>query len=327
MKTHVITEDLSNWWAAYGANHSSAEWQTYVKHLADLVAVKCKEISEAHSNDGRFGMSGSGGCTRRSALKMLGFPEEPFDSDTLVTFHIGHLLESVPIATLRAMGYTVGGLQEPVKVGDYMQSYTDGIITAGPRDLPYPICLSIKTAGYKMSYWSQDAKKIRRNGFAALPFEGVKEGHPTWYAQSQMEMLGTGNTHSLVVVIAKDIVQAFKGDEYMKSLSFYAEMIEADPKQQRLISGVWEKMWNKAKEKPEADDIPAYCYHKNNYVEIPEPGSAGGEGKRGWSLWGGPNKEVLPFNICGNCAFRAVCAGEKQDAPNIPLHVKGKEGK
>lgn len=313
MYTHPLTKDINDWWGAYGSNTSSAEWQTYIKHLADLIGVKCREISEAHSNDGRFGMSGAGGCTRRAVLKLCGYPEAPFDADTLATFHIGHLLESVPIATLRAMGYTVGGLQEAVKVDDFMQSYTDGIITAGPRkDIPYPVCLSVKTAGYKMSFYNPAKGKIVRNGFPALPFEGVRNAQPSWYAQSQAEMLGTGHAASMVVVIAKDIIQAFKGDEYMQSLSFYAELVKADKEQQAKLHDVWSGAWKCAAVKPsEVEDIPASYYHKvTGHTEIPDPGSPGGEGKRGFSMWKGANAEVFPFNPCANCGFRKVCAGE-----------------
>jgi hypothetical protein len=315
MHTHPITKEIAAWWEAYGSNTSSAEWQLYVKHLSELVGVKCSEISEAHSNKGKSGMSGAGGCTRRPVLKMLGLPEEPHSGDTLVTFHIGHLLESIPIATLRAMGYTVEGTQEPVMVGDYMMSYTDGMITAGPRDdIAYPLPLSVKTAGYKMAYFSKDAKKIRRNGFAALGFEGVRMGHPTWYAQSQMEMLATGAKETLVVVVAKDIIQAFKDDEFMQSLSFYAELIKADEQQQKYISGTWKRTWEIASDPSGIDDVdhvPAYYYVNGKFIEIPEPGSKGGEKPRGFSMWAGPNQEAgLPFNVCATCGFRNVCQPE-----------------
>ena len=316
--THPLTKDINAWWGAYGSNTSSAEWQLYIKHLSELIGVKCKEISEAHSNDGRFGMSGAGGCTRRAVLKLLGCPEEAPSPDTAVTWHIGHLLESVPIATLRAMGYTVEGLQEPVKIDPIMLSYTDGIITTGPRDdIPYPVCLSVKTMGYKMSFFSKDSKKMRRNGFPSMCFEGVRNGQPSWYAQSQMEMLGTGNSHSLVVVIAKDIIQAFKDDEYMQSLSFYAELIKADKGQQGSIKDVWKDAWKYAHtevDEKEIESVPALYYTKSRgHVEIPEPGSDGGMGKNNrFSMWAGPNQEVLPFNVCGSCNFRKLCAGENE---------------
>lgn len=321
--THPLTKDMNDWWAAYGSNTSSAEWQQYIGHLSELIGVKCKEISEAHSNEGRFGMSGAGGCTRKAVLKMMGYPEEPFSADSLVTFHIGHLLESIPIATLRCMGYTVGGLQEPVKVDPYMLSYTDGIITDGPRkDIPYPVCLSVKTQGYKMSYFNKAKGKMVRNGFPSLPFEGVRNSQPSWYAQSQMEMLGTGNTHSMVVVVAKDIVQAFKDDEYMQSLSFYAELLESDSNQQKNLSETWSKAWGYTEPVEGWEpvdyphDIPALYYVSvKGHVEIPEPGSAGGEGKRGFSMWAGPNQKPngpLNFNVCAGCQFRKVCAGENQ---------------
>jgi len=322
MFSHKITAQMNDWWQAYGSNTSSAEWQVYVKNLADLVRVKCGEISEAHGNDGRFGMSGTGGCTRRAVLKLLGYPEQPFTADTLITFHIGHMLESIPIATLRAMGYTVEGTQEPVKAGEMMQSYTDGRITAGPEGLEYPCLLSVKSAGFKMSFFSKDANKIKRNGFAALPFDGVRNAQSSWYAQSQMEMLATGVKQSLVVVVAKDTIQAFREDEWMKksgSICFYAELIEANEKVQKQLQETWEEAWDFT-EPPDGqplDDsyvehIPAKYYHKvQGHVEIPEPGSAGGEGKRGFSMWGGPNQEIFPFNPCASCNYRKICAGEK----------------
>lgn len=308
MYSHPLTADIQKWWETHGADHKSEQWQAYLKELQELILVKCNEIGQAHENAGRFGMSGAGGCTRRAVLSLLGYEGEPHTGDSLVTFHIGHLLESVPIATLKVMGYEVEGLQEPIKVDPYMQSYTDGIIRSGPRtDIPYPCLLSVKTNAYKMSYYNKKAKKFVRNGFPALPFDGVRVKQGSWWCQSQMEMRATGIPNSMVVVIAKDIVQAFKNDEWMQSLSFYCELLIEDAETQRLLDNAWTQAWQRAEDKAQITDIPPLFYGtEEEFVELPEPGHT----ELGWR---GPNQDATgSFNPCFGCGFNAVCEEAEQ---------------
>jgi hypothetical protein len=192
-----------------------------------------------------FGLSKSGGCTRGAGLKLLGAEPEPFSGSTHVTFLIGHLVEVLAIAALRRVGYRVNGAQQPVAFGPF-HSYSDGIID-GLKGINGPAILSVKSTGYKKS--GKQGSRWVRQGFPALPFEGVRQQHPGWYAQAQAEMHGSGLGHALILVVAKDIIKSMEGDPYLGaagngSLTFYGELIKYDPVfiEEHLMP-VWEEAW------------------------------------------------------------------------------------
>ena len=100
----------------------------------------------------------------------------------------------------RACGYQVDGAQSAVTIDPMMHSYSDGIIQWNDG----PALLSVKTIGYKKS--GKQGSKWVRQGFPALPFDGVYAGQPSWWAQAQAEMHGSGIHETLVLAVAKDIV-------------------------------------------------------------------------------------------------------------------------
>lgn len=313
MFSHPLARQLETWWKANGADANNAAWQRYLVELAALLEIKLNEIGEEHSNTGadgdkRFGMSKAAGCTRQAALKFLGHKGEPFTGSTLMTFHIGHLLECSAVATMRAAGYEVGGTQEPVRIDPMMHSYSDGIIK--DFDERGDAILSVKTAGYKGS--SMLRGKPMRRGFPALPFDGIRKAQPSWWAQAQAEMHGSGIPRCIVLVVSKDIVKAMEGDPYLMgepgkgngSLTFYAEMIEYDQEfcDNQLLP-VWSNVWDSV---TDGKAGPAWFFNGSTvtYARLPKPGDVS-EG------WGGANKVATgSFNPCFGCDYAAVCKAE-----------------
>jgi hypothetical protein len=316
MYGHPVVRELEAWWQEHGGRHDSPEWHAYVADLQSLLAIKADEITSEHvnlSDDGRkvFGMSKAGGCTRAASLKVLGHEVEPFTGSSLATFHIGHLLECMAIATMRAAGYEVDGAQEPVTIAPFMASFSDGIIRGCKDDqralLPQPTLLSVKTTGYKKS--SQSKGKWVRQGFPALPFEGIRKGQPSWWAQAQAEMHGSGIRYCLVLVVAKDIIKSMEKDPYLMgeggngSLTFYAELIEYDPLfcETQLVP-VWTEAWARVNEGRAA--APYFLGPESKYVRLPVAGDTA-------SGWGGPNQAATgTFNPCGACEMAAACKAE-----------------
>lgn len=308
MKGHRIARECEEWWKKHGGDHESAAWHAYNKDELELFVTKADEITSEHSNYGRFGMSKAGGCTRAAGLKWLGYEGEPFSGSTNVTFHIGHLLECVGIATLRAVGYQVDGTQGQVTIDPFMQSASDGIIYLGGYEVdcndvrvPEPTVLSVKTAGYKMS------ARNKRQGFAALPFDGVKYGQRSWWAQAQAEMHGHGIQNTLVFVVAKDIVKAYESDEYLGergngSLTFYAELLDYDKEwcEEHLLP-TWQTQWDSVQEGKAGSPMYFTGTKFERLAEMASPGSA-------TSIWGGPNQKITgTFNPCGGCDMLKAC--------------------
>jgi len=265
------------------------------------------EQSSEHSNGGRFGMSKAGGCTRAATLKLLGHEAEPVSGSTRVTFEIGHQVEVMALAMLRAMGFTIPETQEPVTLDPFMRSASDGLLTDGPDlDIPYPAILSVKSAAYKMS-GQQKGRWVRR-GITELPFDGVRKAQPSWWAQLQAEMHGSGRRYGLLLAVSKDIVKAFEKDPYMGeggngSLTFYAELIEYDPLfcETQLLP-VWTEAWARVNEGRAS--APYYLGPQSTYVRLPVAGDTA-------SGWGGPNREATStFNPCGGCEMSAACKQE-----------------
>lgn len=300
------------WWKANGDRHDSPAWQMYVDDLSRLFGEKMLELKKPHSNgegeDKRFGMSKSSGCTRSAALKFLGEPEEPHEGSDLVTFHFGHLVELIGIATLRAVGYDVQGQQEPVRIDPFMHSFSDGIMSLakwGPEWTHGPLdtILSVKSIGYKKS-GKENGKWVRR-GFPELPFEGIRKAQPSWWAQVQAEMWGSGLDRAVVLAVAKDTVKAMSADPYLGdgegkgngSLAFYSETIDFDPDwcTEHLLP-VWEETWGNVSV---GDPGKAFYLSADNpwYVELYKA-----------SYGYMPNASLTgTFNPCDYCGMRAAC--------------------
>lgn len=291
-----IAARAEQWWQQHGGKHDSPEWNAFLANVAAKIPLKLQELSEEHTNNGRFGMSNAGGCTRQSSLKLLGYEKEELSGSTRFTFMLGHLIEVVGgICTLEALGYPVRGLQEKVRIDPFMESATDGIF-----DLDgVPTILSVKSAGYKMSGFDKRSGTWRRYGFAQYPTDGVLGTTPKYYAQSQMEMRAANISQSLTFVVAKDIIKAMEGDPKMKengSTTFYAELIPYNPSHAQRIHEVWQRQWS-AILKSEAG--PAMVFTKNaEWVEL-TPADTGKDS---------PNKALTgSFNFCDYCDLVASC--------------------
>jgi hypothetical protein len=315
MFSHPVAREMEEWWLDHGATHDDPAWLAYIDDLSALLATKFQELTSEHVNVGeggekRFGMSGAGSCTRKAVLKYLGFDQKPFSGSTLATFHIGHLLECAAVATLRGIGYTVDGTQAAVRIDPYMHSYSDGIITGAPAasQVPLPAILSVKTTGYKKSGMVRG--KPVRMGFPALPFEGARKQQPSWWAQAQAEMYGGGYGQCLLVVVAKDMVQAMKNDPYMMgpggngSLTFYSELIEIDEHFcANELAPIWGQAWDAATDGRGGTPF-VFNPTAGKFVRLPRPGDTA-------SGWGGPNQEATgTFNPCFGCDLVESCKRE-----------------
>ena len=243
---HPIAAELEGWFLRNAGQHDNPAWAEYLADFYKTLEEKLRELGRKHDNEGRFGMSKSGGCTRSAGMKLLGAKPEPFSGSTHVTFLIGHMVECMGIAALRSAGYKVEGQQQPARIDPMMHSFSDGIIE-GIQGIKGPAILSVKSAGYKKS--GKQGKGWVRRGFPELPFEGVRKAQPSWYAQVQAEMHGTGLGYALVLVVAKDIIKAMEADPYLGeggngSLTFFTEVIRYNPSfvASHLLP-VWEETW------------------------------------------------------------------------------------
>lgn len=300
MFTHPIAAEMEAWCKDHFGQHDDPAFQRYLSEFTSLLATKHGELLAEHSNDGRFGMSGAGGCTRKAGLKLLGHKPEPFSGSTLATFHIGHLVEVMTVSILRAMGYTIDGTQEPVRIDPFMHSYHDGVLTGG--QFTAPVVLSVKSTGYKKS--GQQRGKFIRQGFPALPFDGIRKSQPSWWVQAQAEMHGSGIPQALVVVVAKDMVKAMEADPYMQesgSLTFYAELIDLDDAWCELeLLPVWSSAWK---------DVQAgfgplpYVYNPqtDGYARLPRPGG---------QQWDDNREATGSYNVCNYCDLVLPCKAQ-----------------
>lgn len=296
-----LNKKLEAWWKEHGGNPESAQWLAFVDSLGPLLQRKLKEVSEEHSNAGRFGMSKAGGCTRAAVLKWLDAEAEPFTGSTNATFFIGHLLEvALGVASLKALGFEMVGGQQPVSIDPFMTSASDDIIAPHPLLGNKKTILSIKTNGYKMSGKTKEGWK--RFGFAQLPLDGVKKTSPGNWAQAQAEMHGSGIDQILVLYVAKDIIKAMQDDPIMRdsgSLTFYAELIHYDKAWcETQLLPVWEGAWASAQR---GDPGPAlYLTQEGVWVELVQ----GGDKAANRPLTG-------TYSPCEYCDFREACVERK----------------
>lgn len=283
-----------------GAEDDPEKWGAFLTDFEERIAFKNNELREEHSNDGRFGMSKAGGCTRAAALKLLGYKPEPFSGSSKYTFWLGHVCEVAAVCTLDSLGYPVSGHQEPTRIDPFMHSYSDGIVSYGGRQH----ILSVKSTGYKKS--GKQGKTWVRRGFPELPFGGCKSVQPGWWAQMQAEMHGSGIDSAILVVVAKDIVKAMEGDEYLGpngngSLTFYCEQVDYDREWcERHLVPAWAAAW-KATESGSAG--PALYLNKDTHrYAVLDRASEG--------AW--PNKDRTgTFNPCSYCDLREACKEAK----------------
>lgn len=265
MYGHGIAREMEEWHADHNGRANDPAWASFLDDFRAQLDVKQLELLQEHSNNGRFGMSKAGGCTRAAQLKALGYEPEPFSGSTRMTFLIGHMVECVVVSTLRACGYEIDGTQEPVTIDPFMHSYSDGLMKGGTgrfaREIGEHTILSVKSAGYKKSGRTRKrdgSYSYVRRGFPELPFEGMRRAQPTHWVQAQAEMhgyhlAGRPFTQCLYTVCSKDIIKAMEDDPYLGdgdgkgngSLTFYAEMIQYDPGFcERQLMPVWQRAWD-----------------------------------------------------------------------------------
>jgi len=294
MHGHSIAKEMERWWAEHGGRHDDPAWQSYINDYGSLLIDKLMEMSEEHTNAGRFGMSKAGGCTRAAALKHLGYESAELSGSTRATFAIGHVLEVKAIATLRACGYAVTGTQVSVTIDPFMQSAMDGVIELGQ-----PTALSVKTVGYKMSgkRYGKGGVTWTRHGFAAIAANGVKAETPGHWAQIQAEMHGSGLRQGLMLYVAKDMVKAMEADPVMQengSLTFYAEIVPYDAAwcAEKLVP-VWRRQWDMV---GEGNPGPAmYFAASGEWVQLTQGAAAENKALTG------------TFDPCSYCDLSEAC--------------------
>ena len=304
MYGHPIAKQLESWWKEHGGNPKSKAWQAYVKDRAALMVSKDLESVSEHDNDGRFGMSKAGGCTRAAILKLQQAVAEPYTGSTQATFHIGHMIEVFGLAALRAIGLPVepfgpDGKQHVVRIPPFMHSASDGRMKEFEGK---PTGVSIKSAGFKSSGFDYRTKKWKRFGFAQYPFDGVKKTSPGYFAQAQAEMHASGDRQTLFLVVAKDTIKKMQDDPYLGpdgngSLTFYAEVI---PYNEEFVKSellpVWTEAWQ-SYERGEAGRALVLNGNTGKYVEL-EVASEGRE----------PNAtKTQTYNPCNYCDLFQAC--------------------
>ena len=291
-----IAKQLEGWWKDHAGQEDDPDWNQYLDTYFEMLDNKLRELKKKHDNDGRFGMASTSGCTRKAGLKMLGHKED-FKGSTQLTFWIGHQLEIAGLCTLLYAGYPLYGAQAPVRIDPMMHSYHDEVTTIdGIQTI-----VSVKSAAYKMSSFRNG--KYVRQGFPELPFEGVRASQPSWWAQAQAEMRGSDIKQTLMLVVAKDVVQAFENDPYMASTSFYTEIIPADPAFADTMEMVWQQQYLSVQG---GSPGPALILPKGQdaYVRIPIPGDDSRNPQHA-------NRQATgTFNPCGWCGLREACTAE-----------------
>lgn len=307
----AVVAHLRRWVSENLRRHDSPGRLLYHEIFSRRLDEKRFEQEEEHDNKGLFGMSSAAGCMRANAAKRAGIPSEPVDADTLSTWEIGHLLECKALAILEASGFTLGSAQVECHLPPAHLSYADGVLTAGPVDLPYPVVLSVKTSSFKMS-GKQRGGGFKRYGFCALPLDGIYRGQPSWYVQAQLEMAALGIDNALVLVIAKDMVKAMQDDPIMQesgSLTWYAELVRSDRPSKLLSLGTAFDFREAYERLLDADpvSVPPVLYRSGQappdkrWIRLPAPGDVE-------SGWGGENQQATgDYNPCFSCQFASWC--------------------
>lgn len=283
-----VVEDLKHMWGRYEEYR-----EEFIRNFSDVIGYKISELMEPHQRE-LYGFSTAGGCVRANYIR-LQYPEhQDLKYYDYHTFFLGHLIEVTAIASLRTVGYDVHSFQREVSIPPYMRSQIDGILSDGPNDY----VLSVKSTSYKASVFSKG--KNLRKGFAALPLEGIL-GNPSHYVQLQLEMYSLGIPKGLYLVVAKDIIKAYRDDQWMQSLVWYAEEVPLDrawvenvvlpPLRSAYASGT----------------LPAEAWYM-------APAESKGDKPRWVRLAvaetdeGGDNKKLVGFNPCSYCDVYNMCS-------------------
>lgn len=299
---HRIARQMEEWWRDHGGRYDHVEWRLFIETYGRLFGMKCDELLEGHSNDGRFGMSKAGGCTRAAQLKLLGADSSELSGSSRATFFIGHTVEVIALATLIAMGYEVSDMQAPIEIAPFMKSARDAtIIYDGKRTL-----LSIKSMSYKKSgkEWRGKEKQWVRRGWPELPFMGVRASQPGYWAQMQAEMNAGLYEQGIFLAVAKDMIKAMEGDPYLGpegngSLTFYAEMVRYDaPFANGPLVDTWREAWVNVSAGRAGRGLQIHK-SENRYVELDPNG-----GKKNGEVTG------AGWNHCDYCDFREACLDE-----------------
>lgn len=301
----AVVRHLESWCRDHLGKHDSPEYAAYHAAFARHLATKRDEQLTAHSNRGLFGMSQAGGCIRAQGFRRDGIEGEPPHGDERMTWEVGHLLECATLAILEVSGFQLQSVQEPISWGPFA-SAVDGVLADGPVPLPYPVVVSVKTASYKSSSPPRGKMPAKRYGFAGLPLDGIYKSKPEWFVQAQLEMAATGLKHTLVVVIAKDMIAAFREDAIFResgSLTWYAELVTADLSVSEATAQWYELATGDTDRQVGESAPPLALRAPGEYVRLPAPGDTA-------SGWGGPNKEATGrFNPCFSCAYATRCWG------------------
>lgn len=291
MHSHPIVKEMEAFWQEHAGRHDDPLWLAYLSAYNDLLRAKMVEMGEAHSNEGRFGMSKAGGCTRAASLKFLGH-ESQLTGSTRATFAIGHQVEVMALATLKALGYPLNNVQRRVTIDPMMSSSLDAETVLDDVET----IVSVKSAGYKMS--GQRKGTWTRYGFAQYPLDGVKKTSPGYWVQAQAEMHGARVSQSLLIVVAKDMIKKFEDDPLMQengSLTFYAELIPYDgPFCSEQLAAIWGATWGDVLD-GNAGDAFYFSGKENRFVLLdPHDGIA--------------NKAMTgTYSPCDYCDLRDAC--------------------
>lgn len=240
---HPITQQMEGFWHDHAGRYNDPQWREYLESFAGLFGLKMAELGEEHSNEGRFGMSRAGGCTRAASLKFLGYDGE-LSGSSRATFAIGHMVEVMALATLRAIGFPLSNVQGRASIDPFMTSAIDAETLLDG----VPTHLSVKSVGYKMSGYNFKARTWKRFGFAQYPMDGVRATSPGYWAQAQAEMYARDAQQTLFVIVAKDMIKKMEGDPLLVesgSLTFYCELVQLEPQfvTDTLIP-TWREQWD-----------------------------------------------------------------------------------
>lgn len=314
MYGHPLARQLEKFWQEHCGdnNHDDPEWHQWLTKYQELMTLKMIEFKSEHKNEiddqKVYGMSKVGGPTRAANLAKLGFKPSIRSGSTNFTFWLGHEVELAALATLEMIGVEIKDTQAKQQIFTEIDdkkiplfgSTSDGITNF----LGLNTVISVKSAAYKMS--GKRAGQWYRQGFAELPFEGVRKSHPEYWLQLQAELLASGYPQGMFVFAAKDIVKAFEGDEYLGargngSLTFYVELIKPEVELHEMIMKMWTDTY-KARSEGKAGD----CYYVSKNFQYVKLEKAEVNPK---NIWGGKNQEITGrFNPCGGCDFLKVCS-------------------
>lgn len=147
--------------------------------IAPIVDEAYKKLKDHEPSRNYLGASRWGeSCERKLGFEFHHTPKDTgFSGRAYRIFDAGHDYEERVVDYLRHAGFTLGNEKEDGKqIGFFVADgklggHCDGVIYAGPVDLPYPLIFECKSLNDKS--WNDTKKK------------GVKESKPVYYAQIQ----------------------------------------------------------------------------------------------------------------------------------------------